>query len=316
MRVLITMPASAEAPSRIQPPTLREPVSAQNGQPGVPRVRLGPLLAVCGLAGGAGTTTIAYLVALAAAIQWRELVLVADTGAPSGGLAACAGVQTPHSLPELATALATGVSPNGGFLAAGPAGLRVLASGPAFGSSCAEEQLRRLLLDAREAHVLTVVDCGTLAREVDLIAAAAATHIAWVMPATVHGVRSAARVLDAAPHLPGSELLVARREVRQPKAPLRELRRIADERPRPVGARPRPPEPRGPRRSTRGRRSAAPGTSDPRSAAPVIGQAAPIATARHRQHSVAPTAQLRPGDQRAADTGGDVRGSRGGSPPC
>ena len=42
-----------------------------------------------------------------------------------------------------------------------------------------------LLLDhARERYTLTVIDCGTLAREADQIALASATHVAWVLPAT------------------------------------------------------------------------------------------------------------------------------------
>ncbi len=195
---------------------------------------LGPLLAVCGLVGGAGTTTLAYLVALAAARQSGEPVMVADTGGPSGGLSALADVETPRSLPELASELAAGAPLTGGLYAAGPAGLRVIAGRPELGLACAREQLRRLLEDAREAHGLTVIDCGTYAREADRVAVAAATHVAWVLPATPHGVSRGARVLDAVPPGTSKELLVARRDVRQSKAPLRDLRRIAAERGTPL----------------------------------------------------------------------------------
>jgi hypothetical protein len=106
----------------------------------------------------------------------------------------------------------------------------VLASGPEFSAGCAAQQLKRVLADAREAHGVTVVDCGTLAREIDQLAAAAATHLAWVMPATTHGVRCAQRVLAAAPAIPAREIVVARADGIQAKAPLRELRRIAAER--------------------------------------------------------------------------------------
>ena len=138
---------------------------------------------------------LAYLVALAAARQSTEPVLVADTGGPSGGLAGLAGVEAPRSLPELASHLKPALRCGDGLYAIGPAGVRVLASGPEFTSSCPHEQLERILADAREAHGLTVVDCGTLAREVDQLAVATATHIAWVVPATEQGVRSGARVL-------------------------------------------------------------------------------------------------------------------------
>ena len=161
-------------------------------------------------------------------------MLVADTGGPSGGLAALAGVEAPRSLPELAAHLAAGLPLRGGLYATGQAGVRVLAVGPHFTSTCAQDQLTRLLADAREAHGLTVVDCGTLAREVDQATASVATHIAWIMPATANGVTRGRRVLDAAPRLPGKELVVARCDVRQGKAPLRELRRIAGERRAPL----------------------------------------------------------------------------------
>jgi MinD-like ATPase involved in chromosome partitioning or flagellar assembly len=201
--------------------------------PDAPR-RLGPLLAVCGLVGGAGVTTLAYLVALAAARQWREPVLVADTGGPSGGLAACAGVEVPRSLAELAEQLAAGALLGGGLYATGQGGVRVLASGPELFSTTAHEQVSTLLLDAREAHGLTVVDCGTMAREVEQTAASTSSHAAWVLPATAHGIRAGGRVLDAAPRPAGQELIVARRDARQPAAQLRELRRIAAERQAPL----------------------------------------------------------------------------------
>lgn len=188
------------------------------------------MLGVCGLAGGAGATTIAYLVALAAARQLNDPVLVADTGGPSGGLAALAGVDAPRSLPELASHLATGLPLTDGIHASGPAGLRVLAAAPEFASSSARPQLARILDDAREAHRLTVLDCGTLGRDVDRAAAAAATHLVWVLPATELGVTRGEQLLDAAPRLAVTELLVARRDVRQPKAPLKQLRRLAAER--------------------------------------------------------------------------------------
>ena len=58
--------------------------TAVNGpyRPSAPApARLGPLLSVCGLAGGVGVTTLAYLIAQAAARQLPDPVLVADTAA-------------------------------------------------------------------------------------------------------------------------------------------------------------------------------------------------------------------------------------------
>jgi hypothetical protein len=195
-----------------------------------PPTRLGPLLAVCGLAGGAGTTTLAYLIALAASREWADPVLVADTGGPSGGLAACAGVEVPRSLPELAVQLGCGKPLGPGIYATRRDGLRVLASGPDFSSPDVDDQLCSLLAHAREAHRLTVIDCGTLVRRAEQAVAAAATHVAWVLPATRAGVDRGRRILGAAPQLSGKELLVARADARQQKAPLRDLRRVAGER--------------------------------------------------------------------------------------
>jgi Mrp family chromosome partitioning ATPase len=223
------MVASAEAPPRAGRLTVvahdREPADEQQ----VAAPRPAPLLAVCGICGGAGASTFAYLIALAAARESTHPVLVADTGGPTGGLAAMAGVEAPHSLPELADHVAAGVTPRDGLYATDRSGVRVLATGPEFRSSEAPKQLTQLLVHARETHELTVVDCGTLARPEDRAAAVAATHLAWVMPATKHGAARAQRVLVAAPEIQATEILVARREVRQQKAPLHALRRIAAE---------------------------------------------------------------------------------------
>ena len=193
--------ATAEAPTRIGwVPVPEHAFNRANRLHAATPVRLGPLLAVCGLAGGAGVTTLSYLIALAAVRQSSDPVLVADTGGPSGGLAACAGVEVPRSLAELAEQLAAGVQLGGGIYATGLDGLRVLATGPEFSSPRADDdQIRELLADGREAHGPTVIDCGALARNAEQTAAAAATHIAWVLTATTDGVVRGRRVLEAAP---------------------------------------------------------------------------------------------------------------------
>jgi hypothetical protein len=227
--------ATADASTRIGwVPVLDHAFNRANRSPAVAPVRLGPLLAVCGLAGGAGVTTLSYLIALAAVGQWTDPVLVADTGGPSGGLAACAGVEVERSLSELAQQLAAGVQLGGGIYATGRDGLRVLATGPEFFSRPADDQVAQLLAQAREAHGLTVIDCGTLARDAEQTAAAAATHLAWVLTATADGVRRGLWVLEGAPPMAGKELIVARNDVRQASAPLRQLRRIAAERRAPL----------------------------------------------------------------------------------
>ena len=76
-----------------------------------------------------------------------------------------------------------------------------------------------------------MIDCGTLAREADQVALAKASHVAWVLPATASGARRGGRVLEAVnPYLPGRELIIARHDERKPKAAMRELRRLAEQR--------------------------------------------------------------------------------------
>lgn len=225
--------ASAETPTRIGRVRVAE-CAGENGHEPPAAVRLGPLLALSGLTGGAGTTTLAYLIALAAARQSSGSVLVADTGGPSGGLAACAGVEVPRSLGELAEQVAATDSVGSGIYATGQDGLRVLAAGPEFSSPRAGEQVGRLLSHAREAHRLTVIDCGTLSRKAEQTAARAATHIAWILPATADGVSRGRRVLHAAPLMAGTELVIARADTRHATVSLRELRRIAADRHAPL----------------------------------------------------------------------------------
>jgi len=189
----------------------------------------GPLLAVCGLCGGAGTSTLAYLVALASAREGPGLVLVGDTGGPSGGLSQYARVEAPRSLTEAAELVARGL-PTGQLVARTSQGLRVLATGPRLAFECEREGVELLLDHACERYALTVIDCGTLAREADQVALAKASHVAWVLPAVEGAVRRARSVLESVNPLGAAELVVARYDDRQPKAAVRELRRLAEQR--------------------------------------------------------------------------------------
>lgn len=202
-----------------------------------------PLLAVCGLCGGAGTSTLSYLLARFAVTEARGDVLVCDTGGPAGGLAACARVQSQWSLLEAADRVSRGLPLTGGLFAVDePASLfacelRVIATGPRLTESGGVDGLGALLEMARSdgAHALTVVDCGTLALAADRVVLRAASHIAWVLPATSAGLRRAERVLVAiGSDLAGRELIVARRDRRQPAAELRKLRTLAERRHAPL----------------------------------------------------------------------------------
>jgi MinD-like ATPase involved in chromosome partitioning or flagellar assembly len=202
-----------------------------------------PLLAVCGVCGGAGTTTLSYLVARSAIDHARGHVLVCDTGGPTAGLAACAGVESPRTLVEIAghversLPLVSGIYAVDEHVSTTGSQLRVIAAGPRLADDDDTTGFGRLLAMARSdgAHALTVVDCGTLQRDTDRLALAAASHVAWVLPATRTGARRAERLLAAMQHdPPGRELIVARRDDREPRATLRALRALAERRRAPL----------------------------------------------------------------------------------
>ena len=148
----------------------------------------GPLLAVAGLSGGAGASVLAYLIAVTAARESSAPVLVVDTGGPTGGLASHAGVSAPRTLADIAERIAAEEPVTGALWADGEHGLRVLAGAPQFTVDGDRDAVLRVLADAREAHGLTVADTGTLARGAEQAALAAATHVAWTLPASTDGV--------------------------------------------------------------------------------------------------------------------------------
>jgi Flp pilus assembly CpaE family ATPase len=191
----------------------------------------GPLLAICGLCGGAGASTLTWLVARAAAQRASAPVLACDSGGPGAGLATYAGIASPRSLTGAARALAEGDVFADGLYACHATGPRVVARGPDLDAGEDSPALRRLLSDACAAHRLTVVDCGTLARPADHASLETATHVAWVLPASVSGVMRTRRLLDDLPPARvGREVVVARRDSDEQRARLEDLAAIADER--------------------------------------------------------------------------------------
>lgn len=215
------------------------PHAAQAERP----VAAGPLLAVCGLCGGAGASTLAYLVGRAAAESEQGPVLVCDTGGPTGGLASYAGVASPRSLVGVAGALARDEVLDDGLFAQAADGLRLIARGPELDGESDEGAVARVLRDAQEAHRLTVIDCGALARSVDRQVLARATHVAWLLPATASGVRRAGRILGVVPRDPARvELVVARHDAAGRTPPTSELAPLAAERGGPLVLMPHVPD--------------------------------------------------------------------------
>lgn len=202
----------------------------------------GALLAVCGLCGGAGASTLSLLVARDAG-EREGPVLLCDLGGPSGGLSLYAGVQAPRSLPAAANLVAAGKPLVGGMFAAGDVGLRVLAGGPEPDSAADAAGLERLLGDARRAHPLTVVDCGTVRTATERAVLAAATHVAWVVPATLGGVRRARRTLEVfGIDRERGEAVVARHDAGGRAAPTEELAALAHTRAAPLVLMPHVPD--------------------------------------------------------------------------
>jgi hypothetical protein len=197
--------------------------------------RGGPLLALVGLCGGAGTTTIAYLTGTAAAIESSAPVLLGDLGGPAAGIAACANVQGGPSFTTLATHLARGEPPPGRPFTVGEYGVRLLAALPQLDDPVDEDGASELLVQAVAAHGLTVLDCAQLTRPVERITLRQATHVAWVLPASEVAVRRAGAMLAVLGALArGREIVIARRDTSAGDAVLDGLTQLAEERAAPL----------------------------------------------------------------------------------
>lgn len=191
----------------------------------------GPLVAVCGLVGGSGASTLAFALARQAARESTAPVLLAEADARRAGLAVVAGTTTRLGLSDLARQVADGHTPREPFVELDD-GLRLVASAPRRVTEPAPEQLDALLRDARAAHGLVVVDCGAAWATADRVLDAA-THIIWTVTASQAAAVHAGRLMasDALP-TPGryGEALVAVAVDRHTRASVRELRRLAGER--------------------------------------------------------------------------------------
>ncbi len=188
----------------------------------------GPLVAVCGLAGGAGTSTLAWLLAREVAASSTAPILLTETDPLHGGLAALTGRATPHPLIELARHVAEHEAPGETFAELEP-GLRLIAAQPRHRVPVDRDAFLGLLAEARAAHGLVTVDCATSWTH-DSPILAAATHILWSIPATRAGVARAAALLDSDVLPPAGralEVLVATAHQPRPPVSIRALRRLA-----------------------------------------------------------------------------------------
>jgi len=185
------------------------------------------LLAVCGINGGAGTSTLAFLTAMHVQRSASGPVLLCDTGGPGASLALLAGKASPLSLPHAATAIA-GDALGVPLFVPVTGRLRLIAREPDLDDPPDPDGLARLLSDARDAHPLTIVDCGTLQRPVERAVAEQASSILWVARGTAAGARRAHAVLRSLPLGADREILAVCTGEERDTAVEHELMRAAD----------------------------------------------------------------------------------------
>ena len=172
----------------------------------------GPLVAICGLCGGAGASTLSYTLAAAAAERSPQPVFACETSGITGGLALYARAQPRLSLSQAADQLAAGTPPSG-LVVSSPERVRILGSRPALAERCDPDGAERILSEARAAGGLVVLDCGTADHEVDRVALSASSHVLWVIPATASGIARGEHALKLlAGFARGEQALVARLE--------------------------------------------------------------------------------------------------------
>jgi MinD-like ATPase involved in chromosome partitioning or flagellar assembly len=193
----------------------------------------GPIVAVCGLHGGAGTSTLAHLLAAGAAGDSRAPVLLCESDDVAGDIAHLTGATSPLSLAELAAAYAAGRPPVGGTLAHAGA-LRVIAGAPRLPADVPAGAIADVVQAAADRHGLTVVDVGTLHAHTSRELLQAATHIVWTTIARPGAAASARAQLasDLVPAL-AAACTLAVRSARRGRVPAvrhaaRELRELAE----------------------------------------------------------------------------------------
>jgi hypothetical protein len=144
------------------------------------------IVAVCGLHGGAGTTTVAVLVAQAAARHAPGRVLLCDTDPGAGDLAIALGTTSPHDLAELARLVSAHRRPSVTPWDDLDGGLRLLARAPGRRDAAAADVAAHVLADAAAAHDLVVIDGGQLTASHNIAALQAADAVLWTIDATAH----------------------------------------------------------------------------------------------------------------------------------
>lgn len=189
----------------------------------------GPIVVVCGLVGGAGTTTLAYFLARQAARESKVPALVAELDlSGGGGLAALTGAATPHGLSALASRVADDDPPEHAFGELEPR-LRLVAGPPRREARAEDVDLEALLQDARAAHGLVVVDCA-VAGQLPAWLAQKAGLVIWTTAAAPCAMAQTEQLLRGDQLVPAGrapEVMVATALQPEARARVRDLRGLA-----------------------------------------------------------------------------------------
>ena len=192
----------------------------------------GPVVVVCGLHGGAGTSTLALLLAHYAAAVSSVPVLICEAPAASGDQLALGAPESAVSLDALAVTLAAGARPNDGWWAERE-NLRVLATPPTIPlNSTLGGDLSGTLRAAAREHGLTVLDGGTVRDRSTRELLGCATHVIWTLSIQPGAVEQARAVLASGlvPALAAAQAFALRTDRRSTALTraVRDLRRVAE----------------------------------------------------------------------------------------
>lgn len=173
-------PAAPMDPADPKPPAGAPPHAPRDAH-GLAFTQLGgPLVVVCGLHGGAGTSTLAHTLAVAASHESSAPVLLCETDSAAGDQARLTVTQSAWSLSELAYARHHATPPSAGPTIARAGPLRVIATGPRGPLDDLPDDAVSAFVDAARArHGLTVVDVATIRAPDARALLAIATHIIW-----------------------------------------------------------------------------------------------------------------------------------------
>jgi hypothetical protein len=192
----------------------------------------GPVVIVCGLHGGAGTSTLALLLARYAAVASSVPVLLCEAPAASGDQLALGAPESAVSLAALAVTLGLGARPPDGWWAERE-NLRVLATPPTAPlDTPAGVDLSGTLQAAAREHGLTVVDGGSVRDPSTRALLGCATHVIWTLSIQPGAIQQARAVLASGlvPAIAAAQAFALRTDRRSAALtrPVRDLRRVAE----------------------------------------------------------------------------------------